>query len=500
MPPARPQIKKPARQPDRRSGQRSDRQQPVPITDKARWVAFELIRDVNEKGAFGNIALGQLLREAGLAGRDAAFATELANGTLRAQGVLDRIISACSTRPVDQMDPVPRAALRLGAYQLLRTRVDNYAAVGTSVDVVEQAGQGYAKGFVNAVLRKVSAKSWQQWVDQLAQGEDEMGTLALETAHPRWIVQAWADSLAAAGADAGQLAPALAADDDRPVVHLVARPGLMTAEELALVCGGEQTSYSPYGVVLPQGDPSTLEPVREGLAAVQDEGSQLIARAVVEAPVEGADGGRWLDLCAGPGGKAALMGSVAAIEGAVVTAVEPVEHRAKLVRTATRGLPVEVVVADGRDPQVAGGFDRVLVDAPCSGLGSLRRRPEARWRKSPDEIAGLVALQKELLASAVRLTRPGGVVAYSTCSPHVAETVDVVEWALSAESGLAGAVELLDGPSLMCGMPSCATGPRQADNENQQSKQSKHCVQMWPHLHGTDAMFVALFRVTQVNE
>ena len=154
-----------------------------------------------------------------------------------------------------------------------------------------------------------------------------------------------------------------------------------------------------------------------------------MARALTLAELDGPDSGRWLDLCAGPGGKTALL---AALGGRwrSVTAIEPTARRADLVEENTRGLPVDVLRVDGRDPGMEPGFDRVLVDAPCTGLGALRRRPEARWRRQPGDVPQLAKLQRELLASAIRLTRPGGVVLYATCSPHLAETVGVVADAL----------------------------------------------------------------------
>ena len=295
--------------------------------------------------------------------------------------------------------------------------------------------------------------------------------LAFEYAHPRWIAQAFADAL---GADAGELAAVLEADDSRPAVHLVARPGEISAEELAVITGGEEGLYSPYAVYLDGGDPGKLEAVRDGLAGVQDEGSQLVARALTLAPLDGEDHGRWLDLCAGPGGKAALLGAIAEIDGAHLDAVEPTPHRAELVRKTTGALPVSVHVVDGREPGLEGGYDRVLVDAPCTGLGALRRRPEARWRRSPKDVAGLVTLQKELLASALTLVRPGGVVVYSTCSPHLAETTGVV-----ADAVRRYGVEQLDTRALLPGVPQLGDGTS---------------VQLWPHRHGTDAMFMAALR------
>lgn len=441
--------------------------------DPARTAARDVLRAVRERDAYANLVLPALLRERKLDSRDAALATELTYGAARAQGLLDAVIESAAQRPVDEIDGALLDVLRLGTYQLLRTRVAHHAAVATSVDLVRtEFGQGRA-GFVNAVLRRVGEQTEDQWIERLAPDTDRdpVAHLAFRYAHPVWIAQAFAHAL---GADAGELAEVLAADDARPIVHLVARPGIITAEELALVTGGEQGQWSPYAVHLDHGDPGRLEPVREGMAAVQDEGSQLVARALTLAPVTGDDGGRWLDLCAGPGGKAALLGALADLDGFTVDAVEPIEHRAELVRKTTRGMPVTVHVADGRDPGLDPGYDRILVDAPCTGLGALRRRPESRWRRQPGDVADLVRLQKQLLTSAIEMLRPGGVVLYSTCSPHVSETVAIVADAVRRHG-----VEELDTRELVPGVPQLGEGPG---------------VQLWPHRHGTDAMFMAALR------
>jgi 16S rRNA (cytosine967-C5)-methyltransferase len=217
---------------------------------------------------------------------------------------------------------------------------------------------------------------------------------------------------------------------------------------------------------------------------VQDEGSQLVALALAAADIEPGPDERWLDLCAGPGGKAALLGGLAAQRGATLTAVESAEHRALLVEQAVRGFPARVLYADGRSvgshPTLpAGSFDRVLVDAPCTGLGALRRRPEARWRRQPADLPPLTRLQRELLGAAILAVRPGGVVAYVTCSPHVVETRVTVAEAMRRSSL---PTELMDARDVMpAGMPGLGDGPT---------------VQLWPHRHGTDAMFLALIRRT----
>ena len=442
--------------------------------DPARRAAFDVLRAVSERDAYANLALPALLAERGITGRDAAFATELTYGTCRTRGLLDAVISAAAGRPIDQIDSVLLDLLRLGSYQLLRTHVAGHAAVSTTV---EQAGiefDSVRAGFVNGVLRTISKRDEQSWVNQLAPdaATDPIGHAAFVHAHPRWIAQTFADAL---GADAGELDAALAADDGRPAVHLAARPGVLTAVELAQTVDGEVGRYGPYAVYLAGGDPGRLAPIRDGQALVQDEGSQLVARALTLAPVIGTDRGRWLDLCAGPGGKTALIAAIAAQQGATVTAIEPNPRRAEMVEQNTRGLAVEVLRVDGRDTSLpAGGFDRVLVDAPCTGLGALRRRPEARWRRTPADVPTLATLQRELLASAIALTRPGGVVLYATCSPHLVETVGVVSDALRRYP-----VTALDARVLFEPVDNLGPGPY---------------VQLWPHRHGTDAMFAAALR------
>jgi 16S rRNA (cytosine967-C5)-methyltransferase len=382
---------------------------------------------------------------------------------------------------VARIDPPARDALRLGAYQLLYTRVPAHAAVNQTVDLVRSVAPG-ATGFANAVMRAVAETSLDAWLTRLAPpyADDPIGHLAVQHNHPQWIVRAFADAL---GGDLDETARLLIEDNQPAAVHLCARPGRADAVELAEEVGGVPGAFSPYAVYLRGGSPGELAAITEGRAHVQDEGSQLVAAALLAAPVQGTDL-RWLDLCAGTGGKAGLIGSIAAQRGAEVTAVEVAEHRARLVEQATEGLPVTVLPVDGRTvgrdrdlPEES--FDRVLVDAPCTGLGSLRRRPEARWRRQPADLPPLTRLQRELLVAALRAARPGGVVAYVTCSPHTVETqVSVSEGARRSGVG----VDFVDArPLLPPGMPGLGAGPT---------------VQLWPHRHGTDAMFLAVLRRT----
>ncbi len=436
--------------------------------DKPREIAFEVLDRVRTGEAYANLVLPRLLSKQKLDTRDAGFATEITYGTLRNQGLLDAVIESAANRKLADIDPEILDVLRIGAYQVLFTRVEDHAAVDTTVKMVGGLKKFQATGFTNAVMRNITRTSPEEWLDKLEPAE-EIARIAFRTAHPEWIAQSFSRLL-----PADELEAALAADSERPVVHLVARPGEISAEELALITGGEEGRYSPYAVYIEGGDPGDVEPVQQGLAAVQDEGSQLIARAMVEVPVEGKDQGRWLDLCAGPGGKAALVGALARMDGARVDAVEVSDHRAKLVERSVRGLPVKVHVGDGRTIALDDGYDRAMVDAPCTGLGALRRRPEARWRKQESDIPVLNTLQYELLESAVRRVRSGGIIVYSTCSPDLRETRGIVDRALENLD-----IEELNAADYLPGM------------ENTGEEKS---VQMWPHRHGTDAMFVAVLR------
>ncbi|MEV6316817.1 transcription antitermination factor NusB [Streptomyces sp. NPDC051776] len=469
-----------------------------PKKDPVRILAFEALRAVDERDAYANLVLPPLLRKAreseGFDTRDAALATELVYGTLRRQGTYDAIIAACVDRPLREVDPPVLDVLGLGAHQLLGTRIPTHAAVSATVELARVVlGDGRAK-FVNAVLRRIADDDLDGWLDRVAPpyDEDPEDHLAVVHSHPRWIVSALWDALGAPPAVAGGGGSAgiedlLEADNERPEVTLVARPGRCTTDELLETLGEEAGlpgRWSPYAVRLADGgEPGALDAVREGRAGVQDEGSQLVALSLANAPLDG-DDSRWLDGCAGPGGKAALLGALAAERGAALLAAEKQPHRARLVARALDGNPgpYQVITADGtRPPWRSGTFDRVLMDVPCTGLGALRRRPEARWRRRPEDLDGFAPLQRALLREALGAVRVGGVVAYATCSPHLAETRAVVDDVLKGRGGTAPGAEWIDARPLMPGVPALGAGPD---------------VQLWPHLHGTDAMYLALLRRT----
>lgn len=485
--------------------------------DRARAIAFEVLSAVALEDSYANLVLPKAIRSARLDARDAGFATELTYGTLRNQGTYDAILAHCVDRPVEKIGTKILLVLRLGVHQLLAMRVPDHAALNQTVALARaEIGTGPAN-FVNAVLRRVSERTPEDWYALIAEeAPDELTRLALEKSHPAWVVRSFRQALAAHGRKPDEVEALLDADNASPVVNLVALPGLGDLDE-ARAAGAEDGPLVEDSAFYSAGDLARLESVREGVVRAQDAGSQLVARALADAPLEGSDS-NWLDLCAGPGGKAALLGALGAQRGARLLANEAADHRAELVRRSLAPLPsgtYSVVAGDGRQiaRTVAGGsnlpegmpagvsFDRVMVDVPCSGLGALRRRPEARWRKSPRDIAELLPLQLDLFKAAASVTRPGGLIAYVTCSPHTAETQSIVHDILRKvdvtllDSGAAlRSVARKDeaGASALSGELDPAFTPEAPKGAT--LAEGATTAQLWPHIHGTDAMFFALFR------
>lgn len=439
--------------------------------DPARLVAFQTLRAITGDGAYANLALADHLAGAKLSGRDAGFATELVFGTCRMLGSYDRIIERASGRGLTTLQPAVVDVLRLGAHQVLGMRVPAHAAVAASVDLAAARIGERVAGLVNAIIRKVTAKELTAWLNELAAGLAPHEALGIRYGHPTWIVDAYAEVLGEI-----ELEAALAANNIPAVPTLVVRPGLAEVAEL-VDAGATPTLWSPWAATR-AGNPGDLPAVREGRAGVQDEGSQLVCLAAQRA----APAGHRLDLCAGPGGKSALLRGTLP-PGSLLVANELQQHRAILVARALRGYSDghQVVCCDGTRPSwLPGSFALAVADVPCSGLGALRRRPEARWRNQQTIVANLATLQRDLLRSAISSVRPGGVVAYVTCSPHLAETIQVVS-EVAAETG----VQIQDAADLL---PEVPDARHPAD---------ERFLQLWPHRHGTDAMFLALLRVPE---
>ena len=443
----------------------------------ARQIALDILIAVRESDAYANLLLPVRLERARLSEADAGLCTELTYGTLRLQGYYDRVIELAARRPASDIDPGILDVLRLACHQLLSMRVAQHAAVDEAVSLAGTVGSNSATGFVNGVLRTITrtpADEWRERVLAATKTPDER--LAAEYSHPEWVIRAFRQALVAEGRET-ELETLLAADNVAPRVSVTALPGKSTVGEL----DAYSSPFSPVGATLDRGDPSRLDAVRHGTARVQDEGSQLAALALSRArPI--VQGERWLDLCAGPGGKAALLAAEAALGGATLVANELIPARAQLVRNALAVFSPqpEVLERDGRTvgEEYPGGFDRILLDAPCTGLGALRRRPEARWRKQPRDVADLAELQFALLKSAVAALKPGGVLAYVTCSPHLGETRVAIQSALRK---LGDSVTLLNTQDVLAAVT----------REPLDLPEARH-VQLWPHRHGTDAMFIQL--------
>ncbi len=329
------------------SGGRAGRSRARIDIDLPRLAALDVLKAVRVDDAYANLVLPAVIHHYQLDTRDAAFTTELASGTLRRRGTYDAILAACIDRPLRKVEAKVLDALRLGAHQLLAMRVPTHAAISTTVNLVHARSSSGAAGFSNAVLRKVAEHDLDAWIAQVAPDPAESPVKYAEIAfsHPRWVVDELRRAL---GSE--ELFALLAADNEPPRVTLVARPGRSTRAELP----GEPTPYSRHGVVLAGGSPASVPAVAQGRAGVQDEGSQLVAQLVADAPVTGSDR-LWVDLCAGPGGKSALLAALADERGAGVVAVERQQHRSRLVlRTlADADGVVGVVTADGTAPPLA---------------------------------------------------------------------------------------------------------------------------------------------------
>ena len=447
-----------------------------------RRLAFELCRRVWGEGAYANLAWEGLLGESSRSTEEKAFATHLAYGTLRHRGTIDLIIEAASGRTQDSLDPELWWVMQLGTHQWLWMRTPAHAVVNESVNLAKAVGLHRGSGVVNAIMRKITAKTLTEWFDAITpEDADSCGRLALTHSHPRWLVEALAEAIADTDTPPnGELEALLEANNTPVTPHLALLPGRAdrSPEDSPL-------AFSPLGIAQPSGSPGGDPRVRLGTARVQDEGSQLAALVITDmTPLQ--EGEKLLDMCSGPGGKSAILAARAAQNAAHLTAVEKAPHRAELVIKALAPFantprPPTVVVGDAdvvlRDRQ--GEFDRVLLDAPCTGAGALRRRPESRWRKNLEDLEVLTTLQRTLLARAVEVCRPGGLIVYVTCSPLVPETTAQMAWLQENHP-----VTLLDTPSIL---EKIVVSPIMGHRRGT-------AVQLWPHRHHTDAMFIQAIR------
>ena len=436
-----------------------------PKPDAARLLAFDLLTEVNRNEGYSNLLLPQALNASKLDERDRSLVTELLYGTLRMQGKHDWILAQISDRPWSEVDPGIVDICRLGVHQIHEMRIPDHAAVAATVEVARKRIGESKASFVNALLRSVTRKSIEDWFAPLITLSDPVERLAITYSHPEWIVSAYYDLLK----DWNEVEAALKINNEAATLTLVSWPGFSSQQDLIDI-GGEPTEFSPYGVHW-KGNPGALDLIKARKIGVQDEGSQLVAQVFSKV----ATGSRWLDLCAGPGGKAALLSSIARERGIVFTANEISGARAELVKQVVHG--DRVIVSDGRTiGLMAEKFDAILIDAPCTGLGALRRRPEVRWRRTLQDLRALTQLQRELVDSAIQALNPGGVLGYATCSPHLAETSIQIADIKKKHSDLQQIIVDDFLPSSL----------HDATRDGAMS--------LWTHKHGTDAMYLALFR------
>jgi 16S rRNA (cytosine967-C5)-methyltransferase len=436
-----------------------------PKPDAARLLAFDLLTEVNRNEGYSNLLLPQALNASKLDDRDRSLVTELLYGTIRMQSKHDWVLSQISDRPWTEVDPGIVDICRLGVHQIHEMRIPDHAAVAATVEVARKRIGESKASFVNALLRGVTRTSIEDWFSPLDALVDPVERIAIRYSHPEWIVSAYFDLLK----DWDEVESALKVNNEAATPTLVSWPGFSTQQDLVEI-GGEPTDFSPYGAHW-KGNPGALDLVKERKIGVQDEGSQLVAQVFAQV----AQGASWLDLCAGPGGKAALLSSIARQRDIRFTANEISAARAQLVMQVVHG--DRVLVSDGRTIGLsAEKFDAILIDAPCTGLGALRRRPEVRWRRTLQDLRELTQLQRELVDSAIQALKPGGVLGYATCSPHLAETsIQVIDIKRKYPEMQQVIVDEY--------LPTSLIGATRDG-----------AMSLWTHKHGTDAMYLALFR------
>jgi len=433
----------------------------VAAVSPARRCAFAVVRRTFEDGAYTDRALRAEAARAGLEGRELALATALAFGTVQRAATLDHLIERLAGRTPDRLDPPVLAALRLGLFQLcFLDGIPPHAAVDQSVELV----RGPARGLVNAVLRR-AAREAPALLAELR--DDTPAAAAIEHSHPEWLARLWWDALGPADARA------LLARDNQPAENAV-RVNTLVADPttLAKELGARPAERLPEGLVLDGPlDVGATSQFAAGAITPQSRASTLVSRIVAPAPGE-----RVLDLCSAPGAKATHLAALMEDRGSVV-AVEHSPDRARELRETVRRMRttcIEVVVGDARDDHGT-GYDRVLVDPPCSGLGTLSGRPDLRWRATPERIEELAGLQRQMVAAAARAVRPGGTIVYSTCTISPRENEQVVDAILAAHTEL-------------------RPDDLQSDAPLWKHPSVPHHLLLLPHRDGTDGFFIARLR------
>jgi 16S rRNA (cytosine967-C5)-methyltransferase len=431
-----------------------------------RSLAVTAFSRIKSDGAYANLLTNEMLQQVKFDRFDSSLFTDLVNGTTRYRRYLDYIIENCANRDVAAIEPDVLSILELSAYSHLIRNKPSHAVVNEGVETARDVVGERAVGFVNAILRKLVSKSKLEWDALIA--EQLTGIDLISTLHslPNWISEYFHKQIPTER----ELLSLLERLNSAPKPTFLSPPNLRHAI-------GDLTPGNWSSFAFEENQRGSLKrTMLEGGLIVQDEGSQLVALALLLAPIIGTDK-NWLDMTAGPGGKATFLAAASIARSANLTANEIHPHRASLVKQSLDrlGLSADVVVGDALTQNWVSEFDRVLLDAPCTGLGALRRRAESRWRKSPADLVQLVDLQKKLLGKAVTATRSGGIVGYTTCSLHPRETEEVVEFVAKTQK-----VQILDAPALLPHIP----------------MEKSNYIRLWPHRHDTDGMFMAILRVS----
>jgi 16S rRNA (cytosine967-C5)-methyltransferase len=442
--------------------------------ETARSLALEILQRVEKTDAYANLLLDAWLRKRRLAAADRALATELTYGVLRWQGKLDYLLGRVLDRPILVLDPPVRHILRLGTYQLCcLDRIPDFAAVDEAVELTRWAGVARSAGYVNAVLRAIVRGREEPPPVPARDPHDYWSSLG---SHPRWLVERWIARLGAE--EAGRL---MAANNEAPPLGVVVnqlKAGIQEARGVLPDAGVEVQpgrfvagAFSLRGA----GAPEALQGFREGWLIPMDEAGALPVLAL-----RLGEGLRALDACAGGGSKSALMAGAVGWKGEIV-ALDQSPRAIRRLEAARRRLGLEMVKPQLQDARAAGamwprGFARVLLDAPCTGLGTIRRRPEIKWRRRAEDLPRAARLQAELLEGVAAAVAEDGLLVYSTCSLEPEETDGVVEEFLRTH------------PEFRREDPAAAVASR-ADLVG-----ADGFLRAWPHRHGTDGFFVACLR------
>lgn len=445
-----------------------------PAAASAREVALDVLVRVEQQGAYSNLLLGSSLQKGALSREDTGLATELVYGTISRMITLDYVLEGFVSKGVAKLQPWVRNLLRLSLYQIMYLdRVPSHAAVNEAVNIAKKRGHQGISGMVNGVLRSVLRAGE---LPVLPEGLSREERISIVHSHPLWMVHRWS---AEYGTDTAEAI--CAANNEAPAVSvrvnttMISREALL-AEMLEAGLEASESKVSPFGVIVKGGGNMALTSwYRDGYLSVQDESSMLVAEVV--APEAGM---KVLDCCAAPGGKSAHMGELMKDEGSIL-ANDLHEHKAKLIADQAARLGLECIATLSGDALQLGAalqpesFDRILLDAPCSGLGVIRRKPDLKWRKQPGDVDSVAALQHELLQSVAGLLKPGGVLVYSTCTTEQAENGRIIGDFLERNPGFApvsfktAVWERLEGTAIAAG----------------------DGIQLLPHHFGSDGFYIA---------